>query len=331
MGDRAMMPASQVPQDVVPPQAQDTVPTQAQDIVSQIVAFMQRASMEATRPTPADAEMLSAVLPHGTDIFLSAVPRRPRGEVIAAARAIRTAGLNPVPHIAARAYPSLEAAREHLARLRDEADIRALLVIGGDLDQPAGDILEARQLIESGVLPALGIERVGIAGHPAGHPRMSDEELESVLVTKIAAAQSSGLEVEIVTQFCFEPATIIDWIAWLRRRGVNLPVRIGLAGPTSLMTWLNYARRCGVRASAEGLARRSGLVKHLFNAVAPDSILRALAQARQAELPSTDRLGDVSAHFYSFGGIGPTARWVASAMHGAITLDKEGGFQVEHE
>src|SRR5262249_28071690 len=156
------------------------------------------------------------------------------------------------------------------ARLRAEAGIRAVLLIGGDVARPAGEISETRQLIDSGVLRRAGIERVGIAGHPGGHPFMSDVELESALVTKIAATQSQGHEVEIVTQFCFEPATIIRWLEWLRARGVHLPVRIGLAGPTTLMTWLNYARRCGVRASAEALARKSGLARHVFSAVAPD-------------------------------------------------------------
>ena len=143
-------------------------------------------------------------------------------------------------------------------------------------------------------------------------------------MTKVAAAQSAGLDVHIVTQFCFEPQAILRWIEWLRRRGLHLPVEIGLAGPTSLMSWLNYARRCGVRASAEALARRSGLVKHVFNAVAPDPIIRALVEA----LPD-DALGELKPHFFSFGGLGPTARWVSGAMRGALTLDKDGGFLVE--
>ncbi|MBV9567923.1 MAG: hypothetical protein JO172_07280 [Hyphomicrobiales bacterium] len=298
-----------------PPQAETT---------SRIAAFMRRASVEATRPTRADAEMLREALPEGAKIFLSAVPKRPRDEVVASARAIRAAGLVPVPHIAARSFPDAASAAELLARLNGEADVRAVLVIGGDLPSPAGHLLSAQQLIESGVLGRRGIERVGIAGYPDGHPRMSDEELESTLVTKVAAAQSAGLDVHIVTQFCFEPRVILRWIEWLRRRGLYFAVDIGLAGPTSLMTWLNYARRCGVRASAEALARRSGLVKHVFNAVAPDPIIRTLVEALAA-----DELSEVSPHLYSFGGIGPTARWVAGAMRGALALDKDGGFLVE--
>jgi methylenetetrahydrofolate reductase (NADPH) len=199
------------------------------------------------------------------------------------------AGLVPVPHMAARGFADARAAAELLARLRGEADVRAVLLIGGDIPMPAGEISETRELIDSGVLRQAGIERVGIAGHPEGHPIMRDEELESALVTKIAAAQSQGHEVEIVTQFGFEPKTLIRWLEWLRARGVNLPVKVGLAGPTSLMSWLGYARRCGVRASAEALARRSGLARRVFHTVAPDLLIRALVEAR-----SHGRLGEIS-------------------------------------
>ena len=241
--DIAMILGSNIPtKDAAPP---------AGDLASRIAGFMRRASIEATRPTQADAEMLRETLPSGANIFLSAVPKRPRDEVVASARAIRAAGLDPVPHIAARSFPDAASADELLARLHGEGDVRAVLLIGGDLPSPAGSIVGAQRLIESGVLGRCGIERVGIAGYPDGHPRMSDEELESTLVTKVAAAQSAGLDVHIVTRFCFEPRMILRWIEWLRRRGLHLPVDIGFAGPTNLMTWLDYARRCGVRASAE--------------------------------------------------------------------------------
>lgn len=289
-----------------------------------IAEFMRRASMEATRPSRADAQLLREALPAGSEVFLSAVPKRPRDEVVLAARAIRLAGLEPVPHIAARGFANAMAAGELLLRLRDEADVKAVLLIGGDIAEPAGEISETSQLIASGVLRQASIERVGIAGHPDGHLFMSDEALESALVTKIAAAQREGHEVEIVTQFCAEAQTVIRWLEWLRQRGVNLPVRVGFAGPTTLMSWLNYARRCGVRASAEALARRSGLARHVFHTVAPDTLIRPLVQAA-----SGGRLGELSPHLFSFGGTAATARWLAGAARSAITLDNEGGFHVE--
>ena len=101
----------------------------------------------------------------------------------------------------------------------------------------------------------------------------------------------------------------------MRDFGIEHPVRIGLAGPTNLATLLRYARRCGVSASAQGLARQAGLMRHLFAMSAPDALMRALAEAR-----ADGRLGDVAPHFFSFGGLAGTARWaeaVAATPHHA--------------
>ena len=68
-----------------------------------------------------------------------------------------------------------------------------------------------------------------------------------------------GSSVEIVTQFCFDARAILDFVARLRAFGFDHRVRIGLAGPTNLAALIRYASRCGVQASAQALARRSGL------------------------------------------------------------------------
>jgi methylenetetrahydrofolate reductase (NADPH) len=97
-----------------------------------------------------------------------------------------------------------------------------------------------------------------------------------------------------------------------------------MAGPGSLSTLLRYAQRCGVRASAQGLTRQSGLIKHLIGTSAPDGVIRPLAEAC-----SEGRLGQVAPHFYSFGGAAATARWAAAVAMGRIVLDRAEGFGVE--
>ncbi|MBV9136017.1 MAG: hypothetical protein JO357_03070 [Hyphomicrobiales bacterium] len=64
-------------------------------------------------------------------------------------------------------------------------------------------------------------------------------------------------------------------------------------------------------------------MKHMFNAVAPDPLIRALVEA----LPADD-MDEISPHLFSFGGLGATARWIAGAARGPITLDRDGGFIV---
>lgn len=288
-----------------------------------IRAFMAGCSFEATRPDAKDVTALKQLLNAGDQIYISAVPNRPVAESVASARAIRLAGLEPVPHLAARHFASLGDCAIALERLSGEAGVNTIMLIGGDADRPAGDVTCAQDVINSGMLTKYGIDAIGLAGYPEVHPRIGADELEAALVTKLASAQSQGLDVHIVTQFCFDAKPIIRWIDWLRARGIYLPVKVGLAGPTPISTWLNYARRCGVRASASALASRTGLVNHLFKAISPDPIISQLA-----ELAAERKYVDVSAHMFSFGGINATARWLHGIQAGRVALESDGGFHV---
>ncbi len=285
--------------------------------VQRIAAFMTGFSVEATRPSDADIAAL-AVLKRGTRVYVSAVPGRPAEEAISAAIRLRAAGLEPVPHVAVRNFASIDALDDFLARLNGEAGVRRALVIAGDRTE-YGPFRRALDAIDSGILRRRGIRAIGVAGYPEGHPRIGVDELDRALAEKIAAAEAMGLAVEIVTQFGFDARAILDYVARLRAFGIEHPLRIGLAGPTSLSALLRYAGRCGVRASAQALARRSGLLRQMFSLTVPDDLVRALADAAPA---------NVSAHFFSFGGLPATARWACAVADGRITLEGDGGFQV---
>ncbi len=284
-----------------------------------ISALVRGASFEAVRLSPAEIADLRNAAPAGSAIYLSAIPSRSPAGTIEAARQLRAAGFEPVPHLAARNFENLAALDDFLARLNGEAQVERALVIAGDLSQPAGPFANSVELIERGLLPRRGIREIGVAGHPDGHPRLSTVDLDRALFAKIEAAQQTGLAVHIVTQFCFEAQPIVSWLKRLRDLGIDNPVRIGLAGPTSLASLLRYAQRCGVKASAQGLARRAGLAKQMFSINAPDRIVRALAAAGGA-----GQLGDTALHFFAFGGTAATARWVGAIAAGRITLDADG-------
>ncbi len=289
--------------------------------VVDIEAFMVGCTYEATRPSADDIAALKASLRPGSSVYVTMLPNRPTSELIASAVALREAGLKPVPHVAARHIESFEELGRLLKSLSRQAKADEILLIGGDTAKPAGSVRDVLSVIESGLLQDSGIKAVGIAGFPDGHPAMTEDEIEASLVTKLAAIQSAGLDGYIVTQFCFHAQTIINWLDWLRTRGIQSPVKIGLAGPTSLMKWLNYARKCGVKASAEALASRSGLVRHAFKSVAPDPIIRTLAGAKAA-----GQIDNVTPHLFAFGGIGATAAWAQPAISGKIRLNSDGGF-----
>jgi methylenetetrahydrofolate reductase (NADPH) len=295
------------------------IPDQAPaDPVGRIAAFMADFSIEATRPSDADIAAL-AVLKRGTRVYLSAVPNRPAEESIAAAIRVRAAGFEPVPHVAVRNFADVAALDNFLARLNAEAGVDNVLVIAGDRGE-YGQFRRALDVIDSGVLRRHGIRRIGIAGYPEGHPRIGDEELQRALGDKIAAAEATGLAVEVVTQFCFNASVILDFIARLRAFGFEHRLCIGLVGPTSLTSLMRYASRCGVRTSAQALARRAGLMRQMFAMTTPDDLVRALAENGPA---------GVVPHFFSFGGIPATSRWARAVADSHITLEPSGGFRVE--
>jgi methylenetetrahydrofolate reductase (NADPH) len=286
--------------------------------VARITAFMDGFSVEATRPSDTDIAALSGVLARGARVYVSAVPRRPVEESIAVAIRLRAAGFEPVPHVAVRNFSSANALDDFLARLNGEADVRRALVIAGDRAE-CGPFRRALDAIDSGVFRRRGFRGIGIAGYPEGHPRIGDDELLRAIGEKIAAAEATGLAVEIVTQFCFDARAILNYVERLRAFGFEQPLRIGLVGPTSLAALLRYATRCGVRASAQALARRSGLIRQMFALTVPDDLIRTLADATPAA---------VHAHFFSFGGLPATARWARAVADGHIALQGTAGFTV---
>jgi methylenetetrahydrofolate reductase (NADPH) len=217
-----------------------------------------------------------------------------------------------------RNFGSVDALDDFLARLNGEAEVRRVLVVAGDRADH-GPFRSAADAIDSGLFRRRGIRTLGIAGYPEGHPKIGNDALFKALAEKVAAAEATGLTVEIVTQFCFDARAILDYVARLRAFGFEQPLRIGLVGPTSLAALLRYAGRCGVRASAQALARRSGMLRQMFALTVPDDLIRALADAAPA---------GVRAHFFSFGGLPATARWAQAVAGGRIALQGAGGFTV---
>src|SRR5258705_11733701 len=87
-----------------------------------IADFVQSFSIEATRPTAAEIDVLAAIAPKGTRVYVSAVPTRPTQEVLDSAIRLRAAGFSPVPHVAARMFATIPRLAESLPHLSDAAN-----------------------------------------------------------------------------------------------------------------------------------------------------------------------------------------------------------------
>jgi methylenetetrahydrofolate reductase (NADPH) len=229
------------------------------DPIEAIADFMSGFSLEATRPSADDVVALADIVPAGASVYVSAVPSRPVHEAIDAAARLRRAGFEPVPHLAVRGFATARELDDFLSRVSGEAGVARVLVIAGDHDGPAGDFRSAIEVIDGGALQRHGITGIAIAAYPDGHPRISQQDLDRSLADKIQSAETTGLAVHIITQFCFNAQAILQWIARLRDFGVEHPVRVGLARRLGARAVPSAPRRAGPRRwrSAGSRSRRA--------------------------------------------------------------------------
>jgi methylenetetrahydrofolate reductase (NADPH) len=297
--------------------APTTESAQAGDnILARIQQFARRASFETTRLSPAELDEVKAAAIPGAAIYIAAIPSRPLAEQVETAIGLRERGFEPIPHLAARNFDSATAMETQLRQMVDRAGVTKVLMIAGDRPDPLGTLPDALSGIKSGVLQRCGITEIGISSYPDGHPRITDAQLAAALKDKLAAAQDAGLKVRIVTQFTMSTQPFLDMLSTIRGQGIDVPIGVGLAGPASMATLLRFAKICGVKATAQGAARNVGMLKNLISASTADPIVRDLAMS--------EGFGDIYPHFFSFGGLPNTVRWVMAAANGRIKLNKDG-------
>ena len=165
----------------------------------------------------------------GTDVTITFLPGDNYRHNIETAVALRRAGFNPVPHIAAREMASRDMLDDFLTRLRGEAEVTRVLLIAGDVALTRGPFKSSRDVGASGLLEKHGIKSVSVAGHPEGHPYLDSADALGVLEAWRDWGRETKIHVSVMTQFCFESAPILEWIAALNQRGIGLPVIVGLA------------------------------------------------------------------------------------------------------
>jgi methylenetetrahydrofolate reductase (NADPH) len=271
-------------------------------------------SLEMTGKDVTALEEAAHGLPQGTRINVTFLGSEDLTTRLRAARAARRLGMIPVPHISARRLGSREQFEEFLAGLRADRTEGSVFVVGGDPARPEGPYADSLSLIESGLLQRYGVREVGISGYPEGHPAIPDGDLWSALGRKSAALAERGLDGCIITQFGFDVDPVLEWIEEVRRRGIMLPVRVGVPGPAGVRRLLSYAARFGVGTSTS-IARKYGLsLTNLVGTAGPDRFLRGLADGW-----APDRHGEVKVHFYTFGGLRATSEWVSRSGK-AVTL-----------
>ncbi|MFC7048796.1 methylenetetrahydrofolate reductase [Emcibacter nanhaiensis] len=248
----------------------------------------------------------------GSEVFVASLPKNTLDDLVGAITKLSESGLNAVPHIVARNIENYETLDNLLGRLVREAGVDRALVLGGDRDEAVGDYSSSLELIETGLFEKHGIRKIYIGSYPEGHARIPDDILEQAIKDKLAAAEKAGLEVELVTQFCFDAQPFIDMTRRFRAQGITTPLRVGVAGPAKTLTLIKYAMACGVGPSLRALKERENMAKSMLSGETPEALLNELAQAN-ADDPS---LGLSGVHFFTFGSLIKSADFAGQHMAG---------------
>ena len=278
---------------------------------SEFAALLSAASVEIS----SHGEQVPALLDNfdrGIDVTITFLPGDNYRRNIETASALRRAGYNPVPHIAAREIASREALDDFLKRARGEADVTRILVIAGDVAAAKGPYKSSLDVCRSGLIEAHGITSVSVAGHPEGHPFLTPANAFKSLASWRDWGHQAGVRVDVITQFCFESAPILGWINELEASGAALPVIVGLAGPATPATLLKFALRCGIGNSMRSLRGQIGRYGRLLTDSDPDDVIRGLQSA-----PEKSKTSIAGFHLFPFGGLRKAGVWRRSHLQQA--------------
>src|SRR5215213_6930161 len=194
----------------------------ARDGSAGLPALLRNARFEVI-PLDGIEEEVIAHLGSDVKVTVTASPRKGLDATLELTERLTGAGYATVPHISAR----LVRDGAHLGELIDrlhEGGVRELFVLAGDATEPAGEFAGAAELLSAMGERRADFDAIGITGYPESHHLISDDETIRAMFAKAPMAT------HIVSQLCFDPATIAWWIGAVRARGVRLPIWIGIPG-----------------------------------------------------------------------------------------------------
>jgi methylenetetrahydrofolate reductase (NADPH) len=249
-------------------------------------------------------------LPDGATIAITTSPQLGIERTVERAEQAAADGYEPVPHIAAR-YVRDGDHLEEIARRLTEAGVTEIFVPGGDREEPVGEFESAYQLLVALDETEYSFEEVGITGYPEGHEFLGEQTLRTEMDKKAPYATF------IVTQLCYNPEAVIEWIEKIRGRGVDLPVEVGIPGVMKYSRLLQISRKVGVGDSVKFLRKTTGVVDFVRQIVGsrgtykPDELVDGLGPYADDE---EYRISGI--HIYTFNQTKDTEDWRRGRLQG---------------
>ncbi len=278
----------------------------AEDAVSIARELVRGGSFEFSFGDASFIEEAAEHLPFGMPVYVPMLAAHSLGSGLALIERLAKAGLDPVPHIAARGIVSRDELAGFLKTVTTSAGVHRLMLIGGDHAQARGPYVTSMDLLNDSLLQEFGISELGFAGYPEGHPHIDSDTLHAQLVEKLHSARDRGIGTQVVTQFALVPTRIVEFCTRLATDAPDVPVYAGMAGPTRMQQRIHFARYCGVSASLPALGKVGVKLPQARLHAKPSQQLALLAHHNVTH-PSSNLVG---VHVYGFGGFRKTVHWI---------------------
>jgi methylenetetrahydrofolate reductase (NADPH) len=249
-------------------------------------------------PLPGIVEQVQAHVPAYARVTVTASPRQGLEPTLDVSAQIAAAGYTVVPHLSARLVRDRSHLIEVLHRLH-ETGVRELFVPAGDASEPAGEYEGAAALLAAMEELRERFDEIGITGYPESHHRISDED------TIRAMTEKAPMATQIISQLCFDPATIAWWVNAVRARGTHLPIWIGVPGNVDYAKLARISMKIGLGESVRFLGNHGSWMRRLMTRqFRPDELIRGLAPTL-----ADPAAGIAGFHVYTFNEVERTERW----------------------
>jgi methylenetetrahydrofolate reductase (NADPH) len=266
------------------------------------LAAVQRALKSARYEVLPTAKIEAAIVEHvprDVAVTVTASPTKGIEATLGLAERLIDHGYQVVPHLAARMISGRSELAEIVERLREKG-VSNVFCPAGDADPPAGQYTGSLAMLED--LSALGrpFPEVGITGYPESHPAIEDDITIQSMWDKRAHATY------VVSNLCFDAGTIASWLHRMRRRGITLPVLIGLPGPVERAKLLSMATKIGVGQSVRFLKSHASAFARI---AAPGGFSPERFLMKAAPTLADPSLDVVGLHLFTFNQVAETEAW----------------------
>jgi len=234
-------------------------------------------------------------VPREVTVTVTVSPTRGLEPTLALAGSLARHGYAVVPHLSARLVTDEAEVAEIAARLGSDG-IRDVFVVAGDAEEPHGAFSGAVGVLEA--LERLGrpFAEVGITGYPESHPLIDDPTTISAMFEKARYATY------VVSQVCFDPAVIGQWIEDVWARGTRLPIHVGIPGAVPRAKLMRVSTRIGIGDSLRFLRKHGSLAGRVLRGFDPDRLIAGLGPVLASE-----KVGGF--HVFTFNDVEDTEAW----------------------